>query len=93
MIFTKKYISYDVSTESESFKLEGQVVVNTDGLINDFNGSLQSLDGNYLADFSYKENDEGTYDKRISDALKSQFTDLDNFLDLAILELKSGLPE
>ena len=93
MTFTSKSTSYSVSTESQSFKLVGNVSAKESALIRDFNGTIQNLDGTYLANFSYRENEAGTCDKSISNASKEQFADIDNFLDAAIVELKSELPE
>jgi len=93
MTFTSKSTSYSVSTESESFKLVGNMSANENALIRDFNGTIQNLDGTYLASFFYGENETGKCNKSINDAPKEQFADIDNFLDAAIVELKSELPE
>lgn len=93
MTFTGKSTSYSVSTESQTFKLIGNVSANAEALIRDFNGTIQKLDGTYLANFYYRENESGTCDKSINNASQEFFADLDNFLDAAIVELKSELPE
>lgn len=56
--FTNKRLSYHVSNTNGTITLEGDATINSQSLIDSFNGSVNSATGQY-GNFSYSESDGG----------------------------------
>lgn len=56
--FTNKRLSYHVSNTTGTITLEGDATINSQSLIDSFNGSVNSTTGQY-GNFSYSESDGG----------------------------------
>jgi hypothetical protein len=89
---TNKQVSYSIASNSETFKLNGQVTVKEENaIIANFSGSFFKNEDEYCGNFYYSENNDGKASKSISDVSKDDFMFLDNFLDSSITELKETL--
>jgi hypothetical protein len=84
--------NFAVTDESQNFKLigEAQCVVET-GIISNFNGHFEPLDGGYSGNFTYNETTTGRANKNIYDTDKDYFIEIDTLLNTCITELKNVL--
>lgn len=62
--FTNKRLSYHVSNTTGTITLEGDATINSQSLIDSFNGSVNSTTGQY-GNFSYSESDGGTSKQKL----------------------------
>ena len=84
--------NYSVTKETENFKLSGNaVIVEETQIISSFNGSINTISGDYCGNFSFNENESGRASKNIYDTDKENFAAVDALVDSAINELKEQL--
>lgn len=84
--------NYSVTKETENFKLSGNaVVIDETSTITSFNGTFNTINGEYSGNFNYGETETGKANKNIYDVDKANFVELDTLLDGAIQDLKNEL--
>ena len=86
---TGKTTNYNVANESGQLKLSGQVTVQEDGRISNFNGTFNKDENGYAGNFYYSESEEGKSNKSTSDVDTADHLAFDNFLDSTITELQN----
>lgn len=94
IILNDKQASYQVTNETETLKLIGQVTIKEeDDVITNFNGSFSKLGTNeYCGNFFYSEKADGKVNKQINDIDIQDIADIEKFLNDSVNELK-GLIE
>lgn len=94
IILNDKQASYQVTNETETFKLVGQVTVKEeDNIITNFNGSFSTVGtSEYCGNFFYSEKADGKVSKQLNDIDVQNIADIEKFLNDSVNELK-GLIE
>lgn len=90
MELTNKRESYSVTNASVTIKLNGEVTISDNDTISSFSGNFQSLEGNGLGGFNYRESND-TVDKHIFSVSTAYKGDAETLLDVTIGEIKSNL--
>lgn len=90
---TNKQTNYAIENVGETLKVTGTVSLAENGRIISFSGNFDTLDGNYLGNFYYNENESGKSNKSISDIDTDKYEDADELLDNTIKELKQTIEE
>lgn len=85
--FTNKRLSYHVSNTTGTITLEGDATINSQSLIDSFNGSVNSTTGQY-GNFngSYSESDGGQVNRSYSKEIEVEACDL---IDSVIEDIKA----
>ena len=91
--FTNKKLRYGIQETKESIKMNGTLLINSEGQIEDLNGTFYDLEDNDLASFSYREYQGDKCDKSINNVSIDNFASLDTALDNLIIDIKDQLPE
>lgn len=84
---TNKQDTYTVENVGNEFKLQGRVTIPADKRITSFSGSF-FLEENYIGNFYYDETEGGKCSRNVNDVEIDKCSDLMNFLDESINELK-----
>lgn len=86
---TGKTTNYQVSNESATVKLSGQLTLsdNEDRIVS-FNGSFNTIENVYIGNFYYSENENGRVSKNVSDVDITKLSDVESLLDETIVEIK-----
>lgn len=90
---TNKQTNYAVENEGQTLKVTGQVSFTEDKRIISFNGSILTLEGNYVGNFYYNEGENGKSNRSLSDTDTDKYQDADALLDSTIVELKIAINE
>lgn len=90
---TQKQVIYQVGKEGETLKLSGSTQFTEDKRIVSFNGQIYTLEGAFVGNFYYAENESGKTNKSMSDIDTDKYEATDALLDEAISELKEQVEE
>ena len=90
---TNKQTNYAIENIGETLKITGTVAVAEDKRIISFNGNFNTLEGNYVGNFYYNENENGKSNRSINDTDTDKYEDADELLDNTIKELKQTVEE
>lgn len=87
---TNKRTSYDVKNVSETLTLNGNFQI-SEGIINNFNGTFNNTDGNYVGSFYFMENASNKITKNLMDIDAAIVETACQFIDQTITEIKEEL--
>ena len=90
---TNKQTNYTIENVGETLKITGTVAVAEDKRIISFNGNFSTLEGNYVGNFYYNENENGKSNRSVNDTDTDKYEDADELLDNTIKELKQTVEE
>lgn len=88
--FSNTRTSHTVKNVSNTLSLQGDITIDANQRIVQFNGSI-SIEDNYVGNFYYNEQENGKYSKNFSDSDLANSTQIENFLDATIEEIKTQL--
>lgn len=88
---TNKQTNYSIENVGETLKVTGTVSFTEDNRIVSLNGTFQTLEGAYVGNFYYNENENGKSNRSVSDVDTDKYEDADKLLDGTIKELKQQI--
>lgn len=88
---TNKQTNYSFENIGETLKVTGTVSFTEDNRIATLNGSFQTLEGAYVGNFYYNENENGKSNRSVSDVDTDKYEAADKLLDNTIKELKQQI--
>lgn len=85
---TNKQTNYSFENIGETLKVTGTVSFAENNRIATLNGSFQTLEGVYVGNFYYNENENGKSNKNVNDLDIDKYEAADELFDNTIKELK-----
>ena len=90
---TNKETTYIIKNKNETIEVEGEATIRDNNLISSFNGNFIVEGNNYIGNFYYNENEDGTINNHINITDNTIYKDVYDFLKLTIEVLKQKVNE